>query len=56
MTLKSYGALVTLPYYPGSEAERIFPNPHQNGAVPFECDLDGLWMKVIEWAIPKVSI
>lgn len=56
MTLKSYGALVTMLFHPGSEAERIFPNPQQNGAVPFERDLDGLWLKVIEWAIPKVRI
>lgn len=55
-TLKSYGALVTMPYYPGSQAEKIFPNPHQQGAVPFERGTDGLWLKLIEWAIPKVSV
>ena len=55
-TLKSYGTLVTMEWYPGSEAERIFPNPHHQGAVPFERGIDGLWLKIIEWAIPKVSI
>jgi hypothetical protein len=56
MTLKSYGSLVTMPWYSGSVAERIFPNPQQRGAVPFERGTDGLWLKVIEWAIYKVSL
>jgi len=55
-TLKSYGALVSMLYYPNSEAERIFPYPKQNGAVPFERATDGPRLKVIEWAILKVIL
>ena len=54
-TLKSYGTIVTLPYYPGSEAAMMFPDPKRLGAVPFERDEDGHRLKVVEWAIPKVS-
>lgn len=54
-TLKSYGTLVTLEYYAGSPAAAIFPNAQQLGAVPFERDADGYRLKVVEWAIPKVS-
>jgi len=53
-TLKSYGSLVTLPYYSGSDATSIWPNAQQLGAVPYERDADGLRLKVIEWAISKV--
>ena len=52
-TLKSYGALVTLVY--NDEVERIFPNPRAYGALPFERANDGPRLKVIEWALPKVS-
>ena len=52
-TLKSYGTLVTLIY--GDDAARLFPNPQQDGAVPFEQTKEGLRLKVIEWAVPKVS-
>jgi hypothetical protein len=55
-TLKSYGALVTLSYQPGSDAFAVFPNARQLGAVPFERDADGYRLKVVEWAIPKVSV
>lgn len=53
-TLKSYGTLVTLVY--GNEAARIFPDPQKQGAVKFERANDGPRLKVIEWAIPKVSL
>jgi hypothetical protein len=53
-TSKSYGTLVTLPY--SGNVKRLFPNPQQQGAVPFEKSDDGPRLKVIEWAIPKVSI
>ena len=57
-TLKSYGALVTLVY--SDEVARIFPDPQAHGALPFECGAkdgprDGPRLKVIEWALPKVS-
>jgi len=55
-TLKSYGSLVTLPYYPGSDAASLWPNAQQLGAVPYERDADGSRLKVIEWAIAKVRI
>lgn len=55
-TLKSYGTLVTLPYYPESEAAIMFPGARKLGAVPFERDADGLRLKVVEWAIPKGTI
>lgn len=55
-TLKSYGTLVTLPYYVGSDAAAKFPNARQLGAVPYESDADGPRLKVVEWAIPKVSV
>ena len=55
-TLKSYGSLVTMLYEPGSDAERIFPNPKRDGAVPFESSTEGPRLKVIEWVIPKVSL
>jgi hypothetical protein len=53
-TSKSYGTLVTLVY--DNKVKGLFPNPHQHGAVPFEDSDDGRRLKVIEWAIPKVSI
>ena len=53
-TSKSYGTLVTLLY--GNDVRKLFPNPQQHGAPPFEKSDDGLWLKVIEWAIPKVCI
>jgi hypothetical protein len=52
-TLKSYGTLVTLAY--GDEVARIFPRPQSHGALPFENANDGIRLKVIEWALPKVS-
>lgn len=56
-TVKSYGTLIVLQYHPGSEAGKLFPNPRQEGAVPFEAGIDGhKWLKVIEWAISKVSV
>ncbi len=55
-TLKSYGALVTLPYYPESEGALLFPDARKLGAVPFERDADGYRLKVVEWAIPRVSV
>jgi hypothetical protein len=55
-TLKSYGTLVTLWYSPGSKAALLFPDARKLGAVPFECDAHGDWLKVVEWAIPKVSL
>ena len=55
-TVRSLGTQVTLPYFPGSEAEILFPNPKIAGAVPFEQGIDGPRLKVIEWAIPKVRI
>jgi hypothetical protein len=54
-TVKSYGTLVTLRYDPGSEGQRLFPNAIQDGAVPLERDYDTDMVKVVEWAIPKVS-
>ena len=53
-TSKSYGTPVTLIY--SGAVKRLFPNPQQQGAVPFEESDDGPRLKVIEWAIPKVSI
>ena len=53
-TLKSYGTLLTLEYYPGSEGQRMFPNAIQDGAVPFERHYDAHTVKVVEWAIPKI--
>jgi hypothetical protein len=53
-TLKSYGTLVTLKYYPGSGAALLFPDARKHGAVPLERDAEGEWLKVVEWAIPKV--
>lgn len=50
-TSKSYGTLVTLIY--SGAVKRLFPNPQQQGAVPFEESDDGPRLKVIEWAIPK---
>jgi hypothetical protein len=52
-TLKSYGTLVTLVY--SDEVARIFPKPQAHGALPFEHANDGPRLKVIEWALPKVS-
>jgi hypothetical protein len=52
-TLKSYGTLVTLVY--SDEVARIFPNPWARDALPFERANDGPRLKVIEWALPKVS-
>lgn len=54
-TTKSYGTLVTLPWGPGLEGTELFPNARRDGAVPFENEADGLRVKVIEWAIPKVG-
>jgi hypothetical protein len=53
-TLKSYGTLITLLY--DDEVARLFPHPQRQGAVPFERASDGPRLKVIEWAIPKVSV
>lgn len=53
-TSKSYGTLVTLVY--NDITRKLFPKPQQHGAVPFENSEDGLRLKVIEWAIPKVCI
>jgi hypothetical protein len=53
-TLKSYGTLVTLVY--DEEVARIFPHPQRHGALPLERANDGPRLKVIEWAIPKVSV
>lgn len=53
-TIKSYGTLITLAYYPGSEGLRMFPNAIQDGAVPLERGFDTDMLKVVEWAIPKV--
>jgi hypothetical protein len=53
-TSKSYGTLVTLDY--DDKIKKLFPNPQQHGAVPFEESDDGCRLKVIEWAIPKVNI
>ncbi|KAF4624696.1 hypothetical protein G7Y89_g13472 [Cudoniella acicularis] len=50
---KSYGTIVLLHYYTGSPAESMFPNPQEQGAVPFERHVDGDWLTVIEWAIPR---
>jgi hypothetical protein len=55
-TIRSIGSLVTVAYFPGSDAEKMFPNPKEAGAVPFERAVDGNRLKVIEWAIPKVSV
>lgn len=55
-TLRSYGTLITLPYCPGSKVATVFPNPRELGAVDFARDIDGRRLKVIEWAIPKVSL
>jgi hypothetical protein len=55
-TVKSYGTLISLDYYPGSEGHRLFPNAIQEGAVPLERDFDTMTLKVVEWAIPKVSL
>ena len=52
-TLKSYGTLVSLVY--SKEVARIFPDPQARGAFPFERANDGPRLKVIEWAVPKVS-
>lgn len=56
-TQKSYGTLVTLEYYEGSEGWTAFPDARKQGAVIVR-DRDGPggpWLKVIEWAIPKVK-
>lgn len=53
-TLKSYGTLVNLVY--DDEVANIFPVPWLHGALPFECANDGPRLKVIEWALPKVSV
>lgn len=62
-TLKSYGTLITLPYCLDSEGRSLFPGAVQDTAVHFErgeCELCGnlkcIKLKVIEWAIPKVSL
>ncbi|MAD84981.1 MAG: hypothetical protein CL912_18640 [Deltaproteobacteria bacterium] len=55
-TIKSYGTLITLPWGNGREGTMRFPNAIRDGAVDFEKDPDGVRLKVIEWAIPKVSL
>jgi hypothetical protein len=55
-TVKSYGTLISLPYYPGSEGQQLFPNAMQEGAVPLEQQYDTGTLKVVEWAISKVSL
>lgn len=52
-TLKSYGTLVTLVY--NDKVASIFPDPQSHGALSFEKDHDGIRLKVVEWALPKVS-
>ena len=52
-TLKSYGTLVALLY--NEDVAKVFPSPLLHGALPFEIADDGLRLKVIEWALPKVS-
>ncbi|KAK0120220.1 hypothetical protein ONS95_011626 [Cadophora gregata] len=52
-TVKSYGTLVTVPWSKGQEGMLWFPNAIADGAVEFEKHPDGLWLKVIEWAIPN---
>jgi len=54
-SLRSYGTLVSMLYYPGSEAQRMFPNARSEGA---HFEKEQIWerVKVIEWAIPIVSI
>ena len=51
-TSKGYGTLLTLLY--ANKVKKLFPNPQQHGAPPFEKSDDGPRLKVIEWAIPKV--
>lgn len=55
-TVKSYGTLICVPYYPGSEGQRLFPNAMQEGAVPLEEHYDTDTLKIIEWAISKVIL
>ena len=38
------------------EVARVFPVPQSHGAFPFERGIDGPRLKVIEWAVPKVSV
>jgi hypothetical protein len=52
-TLKSYGTLVTMEWYPDSKAQKLFPNARQEDAI-FEREYGVSYVKVIEWAIPKV--
>lgn len=54
-TLKSYGTLVAMPYFPGSPAFRRFPNAKQDGA-DFQSEGPTSHVTVIEWAVPKVFI
>lgn len=54
-TVKSYGTLISVAYFPGSEGWTMFPNAVQEGAVPFERDNNVNFLKLVEWAIPKVS-
>ena len=55
-TVKSYGTLISLPYHDGSEGQLLFPNAMQEGAVPLERHYDTHTLKVVEWAISKVSL
>ncbi|KAH7410655.1 hypothetical protein BKA64DRAFT_359215 [Cadophora sp. MPI-SDFR-AT-0126] len=55
-TVKSYGTLTTVPWNKGQEGMLWFPNAIADGAVEFEKHPDGLWLKVIEWAIPKGTV
>lgn len=55
-TVKSYGTLVALQWGKNLEGTVRFPNAITDGAVQLEKQTDGLWLKVIEWAIPKVGI
>ncbi len=54
-TLQSYGTLIMLPYWEGGEGRIMFPSARQDGTGEFETNADGEWLKVIQWAIPKVS-
>jgi hypothetical protein len=53
-TTRSYGTLVNIPY---SLGHKLFPNAVKEGAVPCKPEPGdkSKWLKVIEWAIPKVS-
>lgn len=54
-TMKSYGALISVPYSRGSEGHTLFPNAARDGG-QFENGERTRWLKVVEWVIPKVSL